>query len=230
MQYNITSKQLAEEVKSILMQEHSKTLNEATYEDIYKATAYCVRRMLSRKNKEFMADTYGQGKKKVYYLCIEFLMGRSLKTNLYNMGLDKVAADMFKEFGVSEERIYECEPDAGLGNGGLGRLAACFMDALASDQYAGGGYSILYEYGIFKQKIVNGWQQEQPDNWLPGGEVWLKAHPNQAVEVKFGGTAESIWSEGFHHVVHKDYSSVMAIPYDMYVSGYDSKGVSKLRL
>ena len=230
MHYNITSKQLAEEVKSILMQEHSKNLNEATYEDIYKATAYCVRRMLSRKNKEFMADTYGQGKKKVYYLCIEFLMGRSLKTNLYNMGLDKVAADMFKEFGVSEEKIYECEPDAGLGNGGLGRLAACFMDALASDQYAGGGYSILYEYGIFKQKIVNGWQQEQPDNWLPGGEVWLKAHPNQAVEVKFGGTAESIWTEGFHHVVHNDYSSVMAIPYDMYVSGYGSKGVSKLRL
>ena len=230
MQYNITSKQLAEEVKNILMQEHSKKLEEATYEDIYKATAYCVRRMLSRKNKEFMADTYGQGKKKVYYLCIEFLMGRSLKTNLYNMGLDKVAADMFKEFGISEDRIYECEPDAGLGNGGLGRLAACFMDALASDQYAGGGYSILYEYGIFKQKILNGWQHEEPDNWLPGGEVWLKAHPNQAVEVKFGGTAESVWSEGFHHVVHKDYSSVMAIPYDMYVSGYGSKGVSKLRL
>lgn len=230
MHYNITSKELAEEVKSILLQEHSKQLEEASYDDIYKATALCIRRMLSKKNKEFMADTYGQGKKKVYYLCIEFLMGRSLKTNLYNMGLDQVAKEMFKEFGVSEERIYECESDAGLGNGGLGRLAACFMDALASDQYAGGGYSILYEYGIFKQKIVNGWQQELPDNWLPGGEVWLKAHPNQAFEVKFGGTVDSIWSDGFHHVIHKDYSSVMAIPHDMYISGYGSKGVSKLRL
>ena len=230
LHYNITAKQLAEEVKAVLLQEHSKKLEEATYEDIYKATAFCVRRMLSSKNKEFMADAYGQGKKTVYYLCIEFLMGRSLKTNLYNMGLDRVAKDMFKLLNVSEERIYECEPDAGLGNGGLGRLAACFMDALASDCYAGGGYSILYEYGIFKQKIVNGWQQEQPDNWLPGGEVWLKAHPNQAVEVKFGGHVESTWNDGFHHVIHSDYSSVMAVPHDMYISGYDSKGVSKLRL
>ncbi|MBP1570817.1 MAG: glycogen/starch/alpha-glucan phosphorylase [Oscillospiraceae bacterium] len=226
----MTAKQLAEDVKNVLLQEHSKKVEEASYDDIYKATAFCIRRMLSKKNKEFMADTYGQGKKKVYYLCIEFLMGRSLKTNLYNMGLDQVAKEMFKELGVNEERIYECESDAGLGNGGLGRLAACFMDALASDQYAGGGYSILYEYGIFKQRIVNGWQHELSDNWLPGGEVWLKAHPNQAFEVKFGGTVESVWADNFHHIIHKDYSSVMAVPHDMYISGYDSKGVSKLRL
>jgi len=230
LQYNITAKELADEVRNVLLQEHSTTVKSASYDEIYKATAFCIRKMLSQKNKEFMADTYGQGKKKVYYLCIEFLMGRSLKTNLYNMGLDQVAREMFKEFGVNEERIYECESDAGLGNGGLGRLAACFMDALASDQYAGGGYSILYEYGIFKQRIVNGWQHELPDNWLPGGEVWLKAHPNQAFEVKFGGTVESVWADNFHHVIHKDYSSVMAVPHDMYISGYDSKGVSKLRL
>ena len=230
MQYNITSKELSEKVKKILSEEYSTTVENASYEDIYKATALCVRNMLSQKNKEFMADTYGQNKKKVYYLCIEFLMGRSLKTNLYNMRLDGVAKEMFNSFGISEEKIYECEPDAGLGNGGLGRLAACFMDALASDQYAGGGYSILYEYGIFKQKIVNGWQMEQPDNWLPGGGVWLKEHPNHSFEVKFGGTVESIWSDNFHHVIHKDYTSVIAVPHDMYISGYDSKGVSKLRL
>ncbi len=230
MQYNITSNELSEKVKKILSEEYSTTIENANYDDIYKATAMCIRTMLSKKNKEFMADTYGQNKKKVYYLCIEFLMGRSLKTNLYNMGLDGVAKEMFDSFGVPEDKIYECEPDAGLGNGGLGRLAACFMDALASDQYAGGGYSILYEYGIFKQKIVNGWQMEKPDNWLPGGEVWLKAHPNQSFEVKFGGNVENVWSGNFHHVIHKDYTSVIAVPYDMYISGYDSKGVSKLRL
>ncbi|MEG0020505.1 MAG: glycogen/starch/alpha-glucan phosphorylase, partial [Oscillospiraceae bacterium] len=230
MQYNITSNELGKMVKSTLMQEYSLKLEDANYRDIYKATAFCIRKLLSRKRKEFMSDTYGQGQKQVYYLCIEFLMGRSLKTNLYNMGLDKIAKEMFASFDVPEERIYECEPDAGLGNGGLGRLAACYLDAMASDQYAGTGYSILYEYGIFKQKIVNGWQQEQPDNWLPGGEVWLKAHPNQAVEVKFGGTVESVWDDNFHHTIHKDYNGVMAVPYDMYVSGYGSKGVSKLRL
>lgn len=230
MQYNITSKQLADMVKSTLMQEHSVTIENANYQDIYKSIALCIRRLLSRKRKEFIADTYGQGEKQVYYLCIEFLMGRSLKNNIFNMGLDTVASEMFANFNLSEEKIYECEPDAGLGNGGLGRLAACFLDAMASDQYAGGGYSILYEFGIFKQKIVNGWQTEQPDNWLPGGDVWLKAHPNQAYEVKFGGTVESVWDDNFHHTVYKDYSSVLAMPYDMYVSGYNSKGVSKLRL
>ncbi|MEG2928159.1 MAG: glycogen/starch/alpha-glucan phosphorylase [Oscillospiraceae bacterium] len=226
----MTSNELGKMVKSTLLQEYSLKLEDANYRDIYKATAFCIRKLLSRKRKEFMSDTYGQGEKQVYYLCIEFLMGRSLKTNLYNMGLDKVAKEMFASFDVPEEKIYECEPDAGLGNGGLGRLAACYLDAMASDQYAGTGYSILYEYGIFKQKIVNGWQQEQPDNWLPGGEVWLKPHPNQAVEIKFGGTVESVWDDNFHHTLHKDYTGVMAIPYDMYVSGYGSKGVSKLRL
>lgn len=230
MQYNITAKQLADMVKNTLMQEHSVLVENANYQDIYKATALCIRRLLSRKRKEFIADTYGQGQKQVYYLCIEFLMGRSLKTNLYNMGLNDIAKEMFESLNVPEEKIYECEPDAGLGNGGLGRLAACFLDAMASDQYAGGGYSILYEYGIFKQKIVNGWQQEQPDNWLPGGDVWLKPHPNKAFEVRFGGSIENVWADNFHHTVHKDYSSVLAIPYDMYVSGYGSKGVSKLRL
>ena len=125
MHYNITSKQLAEEVKNILMQEHSKQLNEATYEDIYKATALCVRRMLSRKNKEFMADTYGQGKKKVYYLCIEFLMGRSLKTNLYNMGLDKVAADMgldvLAQMPINPE-LAHCSDEGTIENANLSHL------------------------------------------------------------------------------------------------------------
>ncbi len=230
MHYQITAKEFENMIKDTLLHEFSTDAENATYEDIYKAAALNVRKLLSRQQKQFMAKANGSGTKQIYYLCIEFLMGRSLKTNLFNMGLDKVASKAFKNLGVNEDIIYECEPDAGLGNGGLGRLAACFMDGIASDSYAGGGYSILYEYGIFKQKIVNGWQQEEPDNWLPGGQVWLKAHPSQAVEVRFGGRVEDRWFDNYHHTIHKDYSSVLAVPHDMYVSGYGSEGVSKLRL
>ncbi|MBQ3008391.1 MAG: glycogen/starch/alpha-glucan phosphorylase, partial [Oscillospiraceae bacterium] len=226
----MTAKEFEMMIKDTLLHEFSTDAENATYEDIYKAAALNVRKLMSHQQKQFMAKANGSGAKQIYYLCIEFLMGRSLKTNLFNMGLDKVASQAFKNLGVNEEIIYECEPDAGLGNGGLGRLAACFLDGIASDSYAGGGYSILYEYGIFKQKIVNGWQQEEPDNWLPGGQVWLKAHPSQAVEVRFGGRVEDRWFDNYHHTIHKDYTSVLAVPHDMYVSGYGSDAVSKLRL
>lgn len=230
MQSEITVREFEKNLEMTLKREFSKSIKDASYDDIYKATAMNIREILSRKQKEFMAKANGNGTKQIYYLCIEFLMGRSLKTNLFNLGLDKVAENAFKDMGINPENIYECEPDAGLGNGGLGRLAACFMDAIAADGYAGGGYSILYEYGMFKQKIVNGWQHETPDNWLPGGAVWLKAHPSHSVEVKFGGHVEDRWYDNYHHTIHKDYTSVIAVPYDMYVSGYGSEGVSKLRL
>ena len=227
---NITAKEFEQMIKDTLLHEFSTDLKTASYEDIYKAAAFNVRKIMSARQKEFMAKANGQGAKQIYYLCIEFLMGRSLKTNLFNLGLNEVASQAFKNLGINEDIIYECEPDAGLGNGGLGRLAACYMDGIAADSYAGGGYSILYEYGIFKQRIVNGWQQEMPDNWLPGGQVWLKAHPSQAIEVRFGGHVEDKWFDNYHHTIHKDYTSVMAVPHDMYVSGYGSEGVSKLRL
>ena len=230
MHYKITAKEFESMIVDTLLHEFSTDAENATYEDIYKAAALNVRKLMSHQQKQFMAKANGSGAKQIYYLCIEFLMGRSLKTNLFNMGLDKVASEAFKNLGVNEDIVYECEPDAGLGNGGLGRLAACYLDGIAADSYAGGGYSILYEYGIFKQKIVNGWQQEEPDNWLPGGQVWLKAHPSQAVEVRFGGRVEDRWFDNYHHTIHKDYTSVLAVPHDMYVSGYGSEAVSKLRL
>ncbi|MBQ3588614.1 MAG: glycogen/starch/alpha-glucan phosphorylase [Oscillospiraceae bacterium] len=226
----MTAKEFESMIVDTLLHEFSTDAENATYEDIYKAAALNVRKLMSHQQKQFMAKANGSGAKQIYYLCIEFLMGRSLKTNLFNMGLDKVASEAFKNLGVNEDIVYECEPDAGLGNGGLGRLAACYLDGIAADSYAGGGYSILYEYGIFKQKIVNGWQQEEPDNWLPGGQVWLKAHPSQAVEVRFGGRVEDRWFDNYHHTIHKDYTSVLAVPHDMYVSGYGSEAVSKLRL
>ena len=157
-------------------------------------------------------------------------MGRSLKVSLLNLGLDQVCKAVLAAADINVDTIYEEEPDAGLGNGGLGRLAACYLDGMATTCIGGTGYSILYEYGIFKQKIVDGWQQERADNWLPGGQVWLKSHPEQAIEVRFDGEIRENWDHGFHYVQHLNYNSVMAVPSDMYVQGYDGPGVAKLRL
>ena len=171
-----------------------------------------------------------QNTKQVYYLCMEFLMGRSLKNSLFNLGLTEPVKEALAGFGVKLDKIYEMEPDAGLGNGGLGRLAACYLDGLASGKYPAMGYSIRYEYGIFRQKLVDGWQTELPDFWLPGGEVWFVEHPDDAVEVRFDGTVRDWWDGTFHQVEHTNYSPVMAIPHDMMVAGADGEGVSLLRL
>ncbi|MDO5601831.1 MAG: glycogen/starch/alpha-glucan family phosphorylase, partial [Oscillospiraceae bacterium] len=217
-------------LKNKLYSEFSVDIDNATNTQIYRALALILRQIMSARRKSFISKTYGENGKQVYYLCMEFLMGRSLKNNLYNLGLEKIAEEALSEAGVKLSSIYDEEPDAGLGNGGLGRLAACYLDGMASTCIPGTGYSILYEYGIFKQKIVDGWQQEKADNWLPGGGVWLKRHPEQAIEVRFDGDIDESWDDGFHHVTHKNYTTVMAVPSDMYVSGYDAKGVSKLRL
>ncbi|MEG3073286.1 MAG: glycogen/starch/alpha-glucan phosphorylase, partial [Ruthenibacterium sp.] len=169
----------------MLFSEFAIDIASATDDQVYRALALMTRQILSEKRKRFMARTYGSNGKQVYYLCMEFLMGRSLKTNLFNLGMNQVAAEVLKGYDMKLDNIYEQEPDAGLGNGGLGRLAACYLDGMATDNIPGTGYSILYEYGIFKQKIVDGWQHERADNWLPGGGVWLKSHPDQAIEVKF---------------------------------------------
>ncbi len=205
-------------------------LADATDDQIYRTLALTIRRLLSARHKHFTAKSYGENGKQVYYLCMEFLMGRSLKTSLCNMGLTEVARDILKKANLDLEKIYDEEPDAGLGNGGLGRLAACYLDGMASTSIPSTGFSILYEYGIFKQKIVDGWQTEKADNWLPGGGVWLKKHPDQAIEVRFNGDIEESWDGDYHSIKHKNYTSVLAIPNDMYVSGYDSNGVSQLRL
>ncbi len=202
----------------------------ATDEQFYQATATIMRRILKEKRAHFRADYQARGRKQVYYMCMEFLLGRSLKNSIYNLKMQDVVSETLNKYNVKMENLFELEPDAGLGNGGLGRLAACFMDALATQEFPAMGYSILYEYGIFKQKIIDGWQSELPDNWLPGGQVWLEEIPDHAVEVRFGGEIEEYWDYGYHHIQHKDYSVVKAIPYDIMISGYDTKGVSVLRL
>ncbi|MCL1903141.1 MAG: glycogen/starch/alpha-glucan family phosphorylase [Oscillospiraceae bacterium] len=205
---------------------------EADNHQIYKALSKTVANYLKEKRQKFVRKCNSEGQKQVYYLSIEFLMGRSLKNNLFNLGMDEIAEEIIKEvFDVKLSSLYEQEPDAGLGNGGLGRLAACYMDAAATCEYLATGYSILYEYGIFKQEIDEfGWQKERKDEWLPSGEVWLQPRKDQKVEVRFKGHLQEIWDDGFHVIRHVDYESVYAVPFDMYVSGYDSGGVSKLRL
>ncbi len=231
MEKRYTTQEFDALLREKLFGEFGVRLEDATNQQIYQALALLVRRRLSEKRKTFMAHTYGTNSKQVYYLCMEFLMGRSLKTSLFNLGWNTAAEQALRDADIRLEDIYEEEPDAGLGNGGLGRLAACYLDGMASTATPGMGYSILYEYGIFKQKIVDGWQQERVDNWLPGGGVWLKSHPDQAVEIRFGGDLTESWdANGYHHVVHQNYNRVLAVPSDMYVSGYDSEGVSQLRL
>ena len=202
---------------------------DATDEQFYKAVAMIVRDRLSAQNSEFRHVADGQDSKQIYYLCMEFLMGRSLRNNLYNLGLVETFDAALDSMGVKLEKLYEQEPDAGLGNGGLGRLAACYLDGLATNGFQSMGYSIRYEAGIFKQKLVDGWQTELPDFWLPGGDVWLVPREERACEVKFEGRIEDSWDGDYHHVNHVDANVVTAIPYDMYVSG-KGKGVSRLRL
>ena len=202
----------------------------ASDEQLYKASALVLRDLMVEKRRAHRAKVTEQKKKRVHYLSMEFLMGKSLKNSLYNLGLLEPFTEALAAFGTTPEKLYECEPDPGLGNGGLGRLAACYLDGMATDGYYGTGYSILYEYGIFKQKLVNGAQTELPDYWLPGGEIWLRANEEHAVEVKFGGRLEERWDQGHLMQQYINYETVLAVPYNMYVSGYDTEAVSVLRL
>ncbi len=206
------------------------TPENATNEQLYKAAAMIVEDILTNGHMEFREAVSRKGAKQAYYLCMEFLLGRSLKNNLYNLGLTEAFGAAVESLGADLGALYECEPDAGLGNGGLGRLAACFLDAAASQGYPVMGYSIRYEYGIFRQKIVEGWQTELPDFWLPGGEVWLAPRFDESVRVLFDGDVHEDWHDGYHHIEQQNCTSVLAVPYDMMISGYKGRSVALLRL
>lgn len=230
MNYALSKKKAKELLSAKLSHFMGVSPEEATDEQYYKAIALILRDMMSQGRAEFSEEADKAGTKKIYYLCMEFLMGRSLKNNLYNLNLTDVFESVLSDYGVKLESLYACEPDAGLGNGGLGRLAACYLDGLATQGYPARGYSILYEAGIFKQKLVDGWQTELPDFWLPGGDVWLVPHEESALEVRFEGEVHDSWDNQFHHVELVNYKPVQAVPYDIYVAGKDGKGISVLRL
>ena len=219
-----------QELLSRLRTQFNVTPSEASDKQVYQALSAMIVEILREKRQSFINKCHSNGRKQIYYLSMEFLMGRSLKTSLYNLELVEDISKILGEYDINLDKIYEYEPDAGLGNGGLGRLAACYMDALATQAYPAMGYSICYEYGIFKQHLENGWQTELPDNWLPGGSVWLDPRPELSIDVHFEGDLQEYWDKQYHYISHVNYSTVCAIPYDMYVSGYGSEGVSVLRL
>ena len=230
MLHNYTKKELMTLITGKLRRNFGRDVEEATSQHMFKACAMVLRDIMSERQMKSADKVVAEHQRQVHYLSLEFLMGRSLMKNAYNLGVVEPLKQAIEGLGFSAADLFEAEPDAGLGNGGLGRLAACYLDGMATTCIGGTGYSILYEYGIFKQKIVDGWQQERADNWLPGGQVWLKSHPEQAIEVRFDGEIRENWDHGFHYVQHLNYNSVMAVPSDMYVQGYDGPGVAKLRL
>ncbi len=230
MDYKLTKKEAKDLISGKLSHYFGVSTEEATNEQYYKAVSLIVNDLLHNGLRDFRKEKGIDDTKKVYYLSMEFLMGRSLKNNLYNLNLTKTFTDALKDYGIKLDTLFDCEPDAGLGNGGLGRLAACYLDGLATQGYYGMGYSILYECGIFKQRIVDGWQTELPDFWLPGGEVWLTPREKDTFTVRFGGEVVDSWDNQYHSVEYKDTSDIIAVPYDMYVSGKDGKGISVLRL
>ena len=226
-----TQKELTERLEAKLLHHFSVQPEEATNENLYNALVLVLRDLMRERRVAYISETHKENAKQVYYLCMEFLMGRSLKNTLYNLNMTGAAEKVMRQWGVKLDTLYELEPDAGLGNGGLGRLAACFLDGLATQSMPAIGYSLLYEYGIFRQKLVDGWQTELPDFWLPGGESWLLPRPELAKKVYFGGKINEWWdNEGYHHIEREDATEVIAQPYDMMVAGKDGKGVSTLRL
>ena len=203
----------------------------ATQLDIYKSLAYTVRDRLVKRWIATQKAYYDQDAKRVYYLSMEYLLGRVLGNNMINLNMLDECHRAMREFGLELEKLCEMEWDAGLGNGGLGRLAACFLDSMATGEYPAYGYGIRYEYGIFYQKIVNGYQVETPDNWLRYETPWEIARPEYLYPVKFGGRVHQYRDE--HNILKTDWlntGNVMAMAYDMPVSGYASNTVNNLRL
>ena len=203
--------------------------DEATDNMAYRAVCTVVKDILTEKRLEYKNKVRSGGYKQVYYMSMEFLLGRSLKNHLYNIGLLNTATAAVKDLGFDIDKLMTIEPDAGLGNGGLGRLAAAYLDSLTSLGYPAGGFSIRYDYGIFEQKIVDGWQMEMPDNWLTEGDVWLNKR-DEVFEVKFGGRIDEHWENGRLICEQKGHTTILAVPYDMNISGYGSDAVNVLRL
>lgn len=230
MNFNPPANEVKENIESKLSRYFGASPADATREQVYKAVALTIKDILTEKRKDFKNEVNETGSKRVYYMCMEFLLGRSLRTNLCNLGLTAEYKEALDDLGFDLDDLYECEPDAGLGNGGLGRLAACFMDSLSSLDYPATGFSICYEYGLFKQMIVDGMQIELPDVWLPGGEVWLVPRTDRIFHVRFGGHVKENWENGRCNISYEDCEEVEAVPYDMMISGADSKAVSQLRL
>ncbi len=226
----MTQQEIKEKIQAVVTEKFACDIDQATDRQMYESVISFVQHELRKKRRDAKKKMKEQEAKQVYYMSMEFLVGRSLRNNLYNLGIEEEVRSALSELGADLEKLYEMEPDAGLGNGGLGRLASCYLDSLTACNYPATGFSIRYEFGIFKQVIVDGWQMEFPDNWLEMGGGWLVARPDEAQEIHFDGQVEELWSNEGLKTVHKGYYKVLAVPYDLMISGHDSKIVNKLRL
>ncbi|MBQ9358882.1 MAG: glycogen/starch/alpha-glucan phosphorylase, partial [Abditibacteriota bacterium] len=226
----MTKEEVLKRLNETSIRLYSSNLSDTTDKQAYKVVCTLLREMLAAKRKEYRDSYKVKEPKQVFYLSMEFLVGTSLRNNLYNLGLEGVFREVLKEQGFEADRLYALDPDAGLGNGGLGRLASCFMDSLTGNDLPATGFSIRYEFGIFRQKIIDGWQTEFPDNWLERGEVWLQPRSDESYEVKFGGKVSEWYDNGQFRVAQTEYQSVIAVPYDMYISGYNCNAVNTLVL
>ena len=228
MKNQISREEIRSAIEDKLCAQFSISSAEATDEQIFQATAIVIRELMSRL---LAAQDPRRGEKEVHYMSMEFLMGRSLMKNAYNLGLSEAIVSALEDMGRSAADIFEEEPDAGLGNGGLGRLAACYMDSMATEGLPATGYSICYELGIFKQRFENGRQVEVSDNWRTAAESWLIPRYEDMVEVRFGGQISPHWDNyGHYHAEHTGYTPVYALPRDMLIAGYGGKDVNTLRL
>ena len=226
----ITKAELRERIEAKLITRGITSPETATDEQLYQATVQVLKEIMIDYRTDFKKRIKAVGGKKVCYLCMEFLVGRALKNDAMNLGVYDELCSVLSDFGSSFERIFACEVDPGLGNGGLGRLAACFMDSLTAQDYAANGYSLLYENGLFKQKIVDGEQVELSDEWLGSGGVWLVPHPERSVSIRLGGKVEEKWDNGDYQIVNYDYDEVKAVPYDLLIPGTTTNAVNTIRL
>ena len=213
-----------------LQRYNGRTLSDATDQQIYHAVASTVRDQIMQKWVAYREKDKQSDGKRLYYLSVEFLTGRSLHCNILNLCSQDNYQQAFEELGLDWRRIFKEEPEPGLGNGGLGRLAACFMDSLASLTLPAMGCTIRYEYGLFRQRILGGQQVEVPDNWLENGNVWEVPAMEDQCEVHFGGWVDPVEENGRMQYRLRDYYTVEAVPYDMPVAGYDCETVNSLRM
>ena len=219
-------------VKENVKMLYRKNLEEASQQEIYQAVCYAVKDVIIDNWLKTQKAMDEQDPKILYYMSMEFLMGRALGNNLINMTAYKEVKEALEEMNIDLNVIEDEEPDAALGNGGLGRLAACFLDSLATLNYPAYGCGIRYRYGMFKQKIENGYQVEVPDNWLKEGNPFEIRREEYAKEVRFGGNIrfEKDPVTGKDKFIQENYESVMAVPYDMPVVGYGNHVVNTLRV
>lgn len=226
----LTKNEIKNLLSSKLARHFGVDIDEATKNQVYNTVIMSVKEILTEKRTKYIKNVKAQKGKRVYYMCMEFLIGKSLQNNLRNLECEEEYREALNEMGFNLDDIYAIEPDPGLGNGGLGRLAACFLDSLTTQNYPATGFSLCYEYGLFKQKIIDGNQVETPDNWMNNGEIWLVPRTDKTYKVKLGGKIYENWNNGRLEIDYRDYDEYEAVPYDMMVSGYKSDAVSNLRL